>query len=103
MNAEEPAQAEQPADLTTKRAPSSELSVIGIGASAGGVVALQTFFRTMPADSGMAFVVILHLSPDYESQLAALIQHTTTMPVVQVNDSLPLASNHIYVIPRPAT
>jgi two-component system, chemotaxis family, CheB/CheR fusion protein len=50
--------------------PASDFPVVGLGASAGGVAALQHFFRQMPADSGMTFVVILHLSPEHISQLA---------------------------------
>jgi two-component system CheB/CheR fusion protein len=59
--------------------------VVGIGASAGGLKALQSFFQHLPADSDMTFVVILHLSPEYESSLAALLQSHTSMPVAQVN------------------
>src|SRR5215208_4427546 len=47
--------------------------VVGIGASAGGIEALQVFFQHMPADSGMAFVVVLHLSPNFDSNLAAIL------------------------------
>jgi two-component system CheB/CheR fusion protein len=80
-------------------APSSGLSVVGLGASAGGLAALQSFFRHMPADSGMAFVVILHLSPEYHSQLAELLQRETAMPVLQVTEAVPLDRNRVYVIP----
>jgi CheB methylesterase/Crp-like helix-turn-helix domain len=58
--------------------------VVGIGASAGGIQALREFFARVPAESGMAYVVILHLSPDHDSQLAAVLQSTTPMPVTQV-------------------
>jgi PAS domain S-box-containing protein len=73
--------------------------VVGLGASAGGVQALQHFFAAMPADSGMAFVVIMHLSPDRESHVAAVLQNTTTMPVTQVNETVTLEPNRVYVIP----
>ncbi len=53
--------------------------VVGLGGSAGSIRALQTFFSRMPGDSGIAFVVILHLSPQYESSLAALLQKSTPM------------------------
>lgn len=75
------------------------LSVVGIGASAGGVHAIQAFFRHLPPDSGLAFVVILHLSPEYESQLTAILQTVTTMPVVQVTEAMPVDGNRVYVIP----
>jgi len=61
--------------------------------------ALQHFFRQMPANSGMAFVVILHLSPDYVSQLAELLQQSTAMPVQQVTEPTSLAPDQVYVIP----
>jgi two-component system CheB/CheR fusion protein len=73
--------------------------VVGIGASAGGIEALQRFFNNMPADSGMAFVVILHLSPEHESSLPELIQNRTTMPVAQVTEAVRVEPNHVYVIP----
>src|SRR5688572_26951362 len=65
-----------PVSLTTTPFP-----VIGLGASAGGLQPLKDFFTHMPADSGMAFVVILHLSPKHESHAATLLQATTKMPV----------------------
>jgi len=85
----------------TKKSSSSEKSfiVIGIGASAGGVKAIQDFFAAMPADSGMAFVVILHLSPEHESNLAEIIQSQTAMPVTVVNETKKVEPNHVYVIP----
>ena len=75
------------------------LPVVGLGGSAGSIPALQSFFRTMPPDSGMAFVVILHLSPDHESTLAEVLQQSTPMPVVQVRDKEPVKPNCVYVIP----
>jgi two-component system CheB/CheR fusion protein len=73
--------------------------VVGIGASAGGVQALREFFARIPAASGMAYVVILHLSPDHDSQLAAVLQSTTTMPVTQVERRVRVMPDHVYVIP----
>jgi two-component system CheB/CheR fusion protein len=75
------------------------LAVIGIGASAGGLTALQAFFAALPADTGMTFVVIVHLAPAYESALAELLQRQTEMPVTQVTERVPMAPNHVYVIP----
>jgi len=72
--------------------------VIGIGASAGGLGALKTFFEHMPADSGMAFVIVLHLSPDHESVADQILQDCTSMPVRQVIDPCPIERNHVYVI-----
>ena len=62
----------------------AEFMVVGIGASAGGVQACQAFLEHVPADSGMAYVVILHLSPDYDSQLAEILRATARIPVTTV-------------------
>ena len=75
------------------------LPMVGLGGSAGSIQALQAFFRDMPADSGLAYVVILHLSSEHESTLAQLLQGSTKMPVVQVNATANVEPNHVYVIP----
>ena len=61
------------------------LTIIGIGASAGGLTALRNFLQALPADSGLTFVIVVHLSPEHESVLAELLQPYTAMPVLQVN------------------
>lgn len=76
-----------------------DFPVVGIGASAGGINALKQFFADLPADSGMAFVVILHLSQQHESNLAAIIQQQTAMPVAQVTETVKVEPNRVYVIP----
>lgn len=73
--------------------------VVALGGSAGSIGALREFFQSMSPDSGVAFVVILHLSPDHESTLDTLLQHATSMPVEQAKDSQKLEPNHVYVIP----
>ena len=73
--------------------------VVGIGASAGGLEALIRFFENTPPDAGMAFVVILHLSPEHESNAAAILQRATGMPVAQVTRPTPVEADHVYVIP----
>jgi two-component system CheB/CheR fusion protein len=73
--------------------------VVGIGASAGGITALQRFLEATPSDSGMAFVIVLHLSPNHESNIAQILQPKTKMPVRQVNDEVAIEPNHVYVIP----
>jgi len=75
------------------------LPMVGLGGSAGSIPALQAFFAAMPADSGMAFVVVLHLAADRESALDMLLQRSTAMPVHQVNDWAAVEANHVYVIP----
>jgi two-component system CheB/CheR fusion protein len=72
---------------------------VGIGASAGGVKALKEFFAKMPADSGMAFAVVLHLSQTHESNLAEILGRETQMPVIQVTEAVKVEPNHVYVIP----
>jgi two-component system CheB/CheR fusion protein len=74
-------------------------TVVGLGGSAGSIRALQAFFSQMPADSGFTFVVVLHLSPEFESNLAALLQKSTPMPVAQVTDPTTIEANRVYVIP----
>ena len=73
--------------------------VVGIGASAGGLDALERFFRAMPVDSGMAFVVIQHLSPDFKSLMAEQLERYTTMPAISVTDRKKIAPNMIYLLP----
>ena len=77
-----------------------EISVCGIGASAGGLEALQKFFGVLPTNLGLAYVVIVHLAPDRKSDLPSIISRWTKMPVTQVGDSdkAPLAPDHVYVI-----
>lgn len=73
--------------------------MVGLGGSAGSVSALTEFFRVMPADTGMVFVVIMHLSPTHESSMAELLGRTTKMPVVAAFDGQKVEANHVYVIP----
>lgn len=75
------------------------LPVVGLGGSAGAITALRQFFEAMPADSGMAFVVIVHLSTEHESLLAEILQRSTLMRVVQVRETERLEPNTVYVIP----
>ncbi|MEL7242384.1 MAG: chemotaxis protein CheB [Cyanobacteria bacterium J06573_2] len=73
--------------------------VVGIGASAGGLRALEEFFENMPADSGAAFVVIQHLSPDFKSLMKELLERYTKMEVYRVEDGMELKPNCIHLIP----
>jgi two-component system, chemotaxis family, CheB/CheR fusion protein len=77
----------------------SELFVVGLGASAGGLEAFERFFTHMPIDANMAFVLIQHLDAEHVSILPELIARFTRMPVLQVTDNLPVKPNHVYVIP----
>ena len=79
--------------------PSQSFPIVGIGASAGGLEALEQFFMNMPKDSGMAFVVIQHLDPTHVGMMPELLQRTTSMKVIQVTDNLRVKPNHVYVLP----
>jgi two-component system CheB/CheR fusion protein len=76
--------------------------IVGIGASAGGLDAFRSFFSEMPTDSGMAFVLVQHLDPDYNSALAEIIGECTAMPVVKAADGTVAAPNTVAVIPQNA-
>jgi two-component system, chemotaxis family, CheB/CheR fusion protein len=83
------------------RDPGEDFPIVGIGASAGGLAALEAFFSGMPVDRdpGMAFVLVQHLAPDHESVLSDLIARQTRMRVFQVEDGMPVEPNCVYVIP----
>jgi two-component system CheB/CheR fusion protein len=72
--------------------------VVGLGASAGGLEALMQFFSATSPTSGMAYVVVLHLSPEHESTADQILQRNTTMPVIQVKERTPIEVDHVYVI-----
>lgn len=76
-----------------------DFPVVGIGSSAGGLEAMEIFFKHMPEDSGMCFVVIQHLDPNYVGVLPEILQRCTAMKVLQVVDQMDLKPNHVYVIP----
>ena len=77
--------------------------VVGIGASAGGLDAFKAFFSHMPPASGMAFVVVQHLSPQHKSMLVDLVRTSTSMPVEEASDGALMQPDHVYVIPPDAT
>jgi two-component system CheB/CheR fusion protein len=73
--------------------------IVGIGASAGGLEALEQFFENLPVESGMAYVIIQHLDPTHVSIMPDLLQRITPMKVLQATDSLLIKPNHVYIIP----
>ena len=83
-------------NVKEKRQPSC---VVGIGASAGGLEALQQFLTFLPGNTDMAFVIIQHLAPDHKSMLAAILGKYTVMPVTEVTDGMRVERNHVYMIP----
>jgi len=77
--------------------------VVGVGASAGGLRALEYFFETMPAAPGMAFIVLMHLAPDKHSLLKEILSRLTKMSVTVAQDGLVVEKNNVYVLPPNAT
>jgi two-component system CheB/CheR fusion protein len=86
------------ASLSTPSQGNLPFFIVGIGASAGGISALTEFFSHMPPDPGMAFVVVLHLSPKYQSNVAAILQAKTSLCVRQVTQTVPIEKNGVYII-----
>jgi two-component system, chemotaxis family, CheB/CheR fusion protein len=83
-----------------KKSPNKkDFPIVGMGSSAGGLDALERFFDKMPPDAGMSFVVVTHLDPTHASMMPSLLQKHTEMKVVQVEDGMKVAPNHVYVIP----
>jgi two-component system, chemotaxis family, CheB/CheR fusion protein len=81
-------------DQTTKKP-----VIVAIGASAGGIAALQTFFSALPERTGATFVVIVHLDPRSHSDLSSILAPRARMPIIQVTSREALLANHVYVIP----
>src|SRR6267154_2431633 len=76
-----------------------DATIVAIGASAGGIEALTELLTYLPADTGMAFVLVQHLDPKHHSILTELLAKKTAMTVTEVSDGLPVKPNHVYVIP----
>ena len=75
------------------------MQVVGIGASAGGIEAFRQFFEVMLPDTGVAFVIVLHMSAERKSMLAEIVARWTAMPVAEAQDRDLVEANHVYVIP----
>lgn len=85
-------------DLKAKSPGKSSFPIVALGGSAGSFSAIELFFRSMPADSGMAFVIVLHLAPHLESRLSDVVQHYTPMKVAEATDGMVVEPNHVYII-----
>jgi two-component system CheB/CheR fusion protein len=72
---------------------------VGIGASAGGLEAIEAFFKNMPPKSNLAFIVVQHLSPDYKSLMVELLSKKTEMPVHRAEDGMEVLADNVYLIP----
>ena len=77
----------------------ADFPIVGIGASAGGLEAYRQFFLNMPANPGMAFVLISHLDPQHPSMLSDILSKSTSMAIVEARDGMRLSIDHVYVIP----
>jgi two-component system, chemotaxis family, CheB/CheR fusion protein len=73
--------------------------IVGIGASAGGLEAIERFFDNVPQDTGMAFVIVQHLSPDFKSMMDELLARHTKLPIHLVEDGMPVEADHVYLNP----
>src|SRR5687767_1922350 len=91
--------ASPPSKPEPSEAASSAFPIVGVGASAGGLEAFSQMLRALPVDTGMAFVLVQHLSPTHDSQLAEILSRTTAMPVTEVQAEPRVEPNHVYVIP----
>jgi len=79
---------------------SKDFYVVGIGASAGGLEAIEAFFSTVPSNSGLAYVIIQHLSPDYKSLMPEILIKRTSLPVHTAEDGMLVKPDNVYLIPR---
>jgi two-component system CheB/CheR fusion protein len=77
-------------------------SIVGIGGSAGALNAYKALLDHLPADTGMAFVIVSHMNPDAYSQLALILARHTKMPALVASNDMPIVANHVYVIPANA-
>src|SRR3954471_22539924 len=89
-----PRSSEEKKDIRQKHFP-----IVGVGASAGGLEAFSQLLKHLPADTGMAFVLVQHLDPKHGSMLSEILGRSTKMAVVQVQDGMPVEPNRVYVIP----
>ena len=89
----------EPMDIERLARTDAPFPIVGIAASAGGLEAFTDLISHLPTNTGMAFVLIQHLSPDYESLLPEILGRVTEMPVQQVQDQMTVEPNEIYVIP----
>ncbi|MCX6237894.1 MAG: PAS domain-containing protein [Bacteroidia bacterium] len=99
MSTRKPKSTEPIKEKTYTPTDSIQFPIVGLGASAGGLEALEQFFGNMPKDNGMAFVVIQHLDPTHVGIMPELLQRITLMKVIQASDRLKVKPNCVYVIP----
>ncbi|MEW6334138.1 MAG: chemotaxis protein CheB, partial [Thermodesulfobacteriota bacterium] len=79
--------------------PAKDFPIVGIGASAGGLEALELFLKHVPQNCGMAFIIVQHLDPTHKGMMVELLMRSTPMPVCQVRDRMAVEADRVYVIP----
>jgi len=96
-----PRDADSPQPAKTPDPTTSAFAIVGIGASAGGLSAIEAFFSALPAEAntGISFVLIQHLAPDHKSILSDLVRRYTPLPVFEVEDGMVARPDSIYIIP----
>ena len=87
------------ARINTSSTANAPFPIVGIGASAGGLEAIEQFLSNVPPDSGMAFVVVQHLDPNHKDIMCELLQRVTPLKVKQIRDRMVVKPNHMYVTP----
>ncbi|MBL8897486.1 MAG: response regulator [Planctomycetes bacterium] len=96
---EAPPDAEEPHAASDEAEDDTSFPIVGVGASAGGLEAFTQFLKALPVDTGMAFVLVQHLSPSHPSALAEILSRATRMTVTEVLGASRVEPNHVYVIP----
>jgi len=87
------------APVGSKKAADKSFPIVGLGASAGGLKALKSFFSEVPGKSGMAYIVLIHMSPEHPSMMPELLQKNTQVPVSAAADGQVIEPDHVYVTP----
>jgi len=85
--------------MSSKSTVNSDFHIVGVGASAGGLEAIEKLFKEMPEDTGAAFVVVQHLSPDFKSHMSELLARKTDLAIKSIENDMPVEPNTIYLIP----
>jgi two-component system CheB/CheR fusion protein len=98
-NAGDPSGAFGSAAVAPEGPAAADFPIVGIGASAGGLEAFELFFRQVPPDTGMAFVLVSHLDPGHASILTEIVQRAAVVPVIEARDQMKVVANSVYVIP----
>lgn len=89
-------------DRTARVNTTRPIYIVGIGGSAGALNAYRALLQSLTVDTGMAFVIISHITPDAYSQLALILSRCSTMPTMVATSGMPIRANHVYVIPANA-